>query len=847
MDANPLFLPAVNYSYPGYPGLTHSVGVADVNGDGKPDVVAAVFCDLSCDNGELDVLLGNGDGTFQPAVGYILADTQFPDGLAIADLNGDGKPDLVLSNWLYSVVVMLGNGDGTFQPGVTYSAGGGYGMGVAVGDVNHDGKPDVVVAESWAGLSAVGVLLGNGDGTLKSAVTYYAGGCPASVAIADVNGDGNPDLLVADPCGNAVAVLLGNGDGTFQPAVMYGPGGTGLGGIAVADVNGDNKWDIVVVNGSGEANGDSSIGVLLGNGDGTFQPAVVYDSGGEEANAVAVADVNGDGTPDLVVVDQCSNGVYCQLPVVGVLIGNGDGTFQPTLTFGTGGFRPTSIVAADVNGDGNPDLLVGNAGSDSLAVLLNNSAPRTPTTTTLVSSANPSVFGQAVTFTATVSAASGTPTGTVVFSEAFTILGSATLVNGSASISVSSLAVGSYSITAAYQGSPGFVPSTSLPLSQVVGPPTTTTTLASSLDPSVYGQFVTFTAAVSAASGTPAGTVIFYDGSTQLGSVTLANGRASMSTSSLAAGSHSVTAAYQGSGAFQPSTSAPLNQVVNPATTATSLVSSANPARVKQSVTYTATVTTQYGGAATGTVTFQDGGSTVATIPLASNQAAYSTTYTKGGSHAITATYSGDAKNLGSASATLAEYIESLASKTVVTTSGSPSLVGQPVTFTATVTSTHGAIPDGELVTFHDNKTAIGTGTTASGVATFTTSSLTAKTHTINAAYAGDDTFEPSTGSVKQVVDKYTTTTALSSSLNPSNYGQAVTFTATVTSSGPTPTGKVEFKNGTKVMRSETMSGGVATLTTSKLAVGSYSITAVYEGDANSAESTSSVLDQVVE
>ena len=283
---------------------------------------------------------------------------------------------------------------------------------------------------------------------------------------------------------------------------------------------------------------------------------------------------------------------------------------------------------------------------------------------------------------------------------------------------------------------------------------------------------------------------------------------------------------------------------MNPATTATSLISSANPARV----TYTATVTSQYSGAVTGTVTFQDAGSTIATVPLASNQAAYSTTYTKAGYQAITATYSGDASNLGSTSATLMEYIDSVASKTVVTTSGSPSLDGQPVTFTATVTSTHGAIPDGELVTFYDGKTAIGTGTTAGGIATFVTSSLKAETHTIKAASPGDETFEPSTGSVKQVVDKYTTTTALSSSLNPSNYKQAVTFTATVTSTGPnTPTRKVEFKNGTKSMGWATLSTGVAMLTTSKLAVGSYSITAEYQGDANSAESTSSVLDQVVE
>jgi uncharacterized repeat protein (TIGR03803 family) len=280
----------------------------------------------------------------------------------------------------------------------------------------------------------------------------------------------------------------------------------------------------------------------------------------------------------------------------------------------------------------------------------------------------------------------------------------------------------------------------------------TTTTLTSSLNPSVYGQAVTFTAVVSAALGTPTGTVIFFAGSTALGSATLANGSASLSTSSLSAGSHSITAAYQGSGAFEPSTSSPLKQVVNVSTT-----------------------------------------------------------------------------------------------KTAVTTSGSPSFVGQPVTFSATVTDIYGAIPDGELVTFYDDGTAIGTGTTAGGVATFTTSSLTAKTHTVKATYAGDGVFKPSSGTVVQVVDKYPTTTALSSSLNPSNYGQAVTFTATVTPTGPYPlTGKVVFKDGTTWIGAATLSSGVATLTKSQLAVGTRSITATYNGDASNGNSVPAAITQTV-
>jgi len=185
--------------------------------------------------------------------------------------------------------------------------------------------------------------------------------------------------------------------------------------------------------------------------------------------------------------------------------------------------------------------------------------------------------------------------------------------------------------------------------------------------------------------------------------------------------------------------------------------------------------------------------------------------------------------------------------KTVVSTSGSPSLVGQSVTFTAMVTSTHGAIPDGELVTFYDGMAALASLPLSSGTAAYTTSSLPAKTHTIKATYAGDPTFKPSTGFVTQVVNKYPTTTSLTSSPNPSHSGQAVTFTAQVTSTGPAPTGKVKFLDGTLAIGTATLSGGVAKLTKSTLAVGTHPITARYLGDTVSSTSTSSVVNQVVQ
>ena len=217
----------------------------------------------------------------------------------------------------------------------------------------------------------LGVLLGKGDGTFKPVVTFASGGYGASaVAVADVNGDGVPDVLVANTCvsssncaNGTVSVLLGKGNGTFKSPVTYSSGGQAAVSIAVADVNGDGKLDLLVANQTGESNGDGSIGVLLGNGNGTFQPAVTYDAGDSVTSSLAVADLNGDGKPDVVLANSGRG-------TVTVLLANGGGTFQQAVVYGSGGEIPVSVAVADLNGDGNPDIIVANWYSGTLGVLL---------------------------------------------------------------------------------------------------------------------------------------------------------------------------------------------------------------------------------------------------------------------------------------------------------------------------------------------------------------------------------------------------------------------------------------------------------------------------------------------
>jgi uncharacterized delta-60 repeat protein len=478
------------------------------------------------------------------------------------------------------------------------------------------------------------------------------------------------------------------------------------------------------------------------------------------------------------------------------------------------------------------------------------------TTTSVSSGANPSVFGQSVTFTATVAAVSpgaGTPTGTVTFLDGASSIGTGNL-NGSgvATLSISALSVGNHTITASYgsdtnyNGSSGSL--TSNP--QVVNKANTATAVASSKNPSILNQSVTFTATVSASApgaGTPTGTVTFLDGGSSIGTGTLSSGVATLSTSALTVGNHTITTTYAGDGNFNGSAGSLTGnpQVVNKMPTTTSLTSSPNPARFGQSVTFTATVvaTPPGTGTPTGTVTFLDGGSSIGTGTLdASGVATLTTTTLTTGNHTMTASYGSDATfdvSTGSLTGN-PQVVNKADTTTALSSAANPSVFGQPVTFTATITATvPGAGTPTGTVTFLDGASTIGTGTLSAGVATLTSSTLAVGNHTITTTYPGDGNFNSSGGSLTgnpQVVNHADTTTTLTSSQNPSLPGQTVIFTATITATAPgmgTPTGTMNFLDGGNPLGSGTLSGGVATLTTSTLTPGSHTITTSYAGDTN--------------
>jgi hypothetical protein len=352
-----LALPLEDFSHPA------SVVASDFDGDTVPDAAAA---NQSLD-GSVAVFLGAGDRSFAPAVYYPVG--ELARSIAVADLDGDGILDLVTgegSRAAPSVSALLGNGDGSFLPAITSpmveSAGS-----VAVADFDGDAIPDLVTTHVIAG--GVSVALGNGDGTFQPPVVFAQERVMRSVSAVDLDADGNSDIVAAARFHllqlYEVSILFGNGDGSFQPLVSVPldgapfPGGISL---AVDDLDGDGALDLAF-------RSETRVAVLRGNGDGSFQPFVDFPTS-SRVGSVAAADVDADGIPDLVAAGRTSN----SLGQVDVLLGNGDGSFQPAVPFRTG-LGTTSVAVADFDGDTLPDLVTSDWEGDTLTVLYQLGAP----------------------------------------------------------------------------------------------------------------------------------------------------------------------------------------------------------------------------------------------------------------------------------------------------------------------------------------------------------------------------------------------------------------------------------------------------------------------------------------
>lgn len=480
-----------------------------------------------------------------------------------------------------------------------------------------------------------------------------------------------------------------------------------------------------------------------------------------------------------------------------------------------------------------------------------------PTTTTVATAPNPSTFGQTVTFTATVATAGGPANqGSVQFTDGGSAIGGPVPVDGAgkATLTTAALAVGTHAIAGNYTGA-GNLADSSGSASQVVAKAPTATGLTSSLNPSDVGQSVTFIATVtSGGSPVTAGTVQFSDGGGNLGAAVLvaADGTATFTTSALTAGTHSVTAGYAGTATLAASTSTALDQVVAKLVTATGLGTSLNPSQFGQSVTLTATVTSGGSPVTAGSVTFTDSGASIgAAVPVAADGTATLTTSALGvGTHPILATYSGTSTLATSSSDQLDQVVGLLATTTSLTSGPNPADVGQDVTFTATVSAAGAPVTSG-AVQFSDGGTPIGGPVTmaADGTAELSTAGLAVGSHTITATFVGTAELATSTSSsVTQVVQLLTTTTVITSGTNPSEFGESVTFTAAISSSGtPLTSGTVQFSDGgTALGGPVSLAGdGTATFTTPDLSVGTHTIVATFAGTGNFATSAGSVA-QVV-
>ncbi len=729
----------------------------------------------------------------------------------------------------------------------------------------------------------------NYPGSTSDALTQTVNKADTTTGVAS---DHNPSVTGQQVTYTATVAPVAPGAGTPGGTVTFKDGGVAIGtctGVALSggqatcpqtyNASGGNHSITVVYSGTGDFNGSSTAAALTQTvNTAATSTAVTADNNpavtGQSVTYTATISVTapGAGTPTGTVNFKDGGTTISGCGTQAVSGGKATCAVSGGYLASNGARTITAVYSGDTNF------------ATSTSPGFTETVNKANTTTGVVSSVNPSVTGQQVTYTATVSASapgSGTPGGSVTFKEGGVAIGLCTNVSlggGQATCNQTynaSANAGTHSITVDYNGSGDYnTSSTAAALTQAVNKANTTTGVASSVNPSVSGQSVTYTATVAASapgSGTPGGTVTFSDGGTAIAACTnvaLASGQATCPQTYAGVGTHTITVAYGGSGDYNSSsTAAALTQTVNKAATTTGVASSANPSVTGQPVTYTATisVTAPGAGTPTGTVNFTDGGTTISgcgTRPISGGQATCVVSggyLASGGSRTIAAAYSGDGNFNASTSSNLTQTVNKDATTSIVTSSSNPSVTGQQVTYTATVSANApgGGIPGG-TVTFQDGGVNIATCVNvslASGQATCNqTYNASGGGHSVTVSYAGSGDYltSTSTPALAQTVNKADTTTVVASGTNPSLTGNSVTFTATVTANSPgggTPSGNVKFLDGGSNMgcNSQSLNGsGQATCSATFNSVSSHTITAQYVGNGDYNSSTSTAVTQIV-
>lgn len=504
-------------------------------------------------------------------------------------------------------------------------------------------------------------------------------------------------------------------------------------------------------------------------------------------------------------------------------------------------------LIANYAGDAN------NASSSTPAYIL---TVKQATTLVLGSSANPETVTNNVTFSVTASAASGVPTGSIVFSDGGTALGSGTInASGVASFAIATLSPGQHNITASYAGDATDAASQSNGLTQTIAQAATTTTLGASSATTTVGLSVTFNATVTSNGGpTPTGSVVFMEGSVTLGSVALnSSGAATLAISNLTPGTHSITAAYAGDANSVASTSAMFTETVQQIGTMTAITSDANPADAGGTLQLTGTVSmvsgAQASGTITGLVTFQEGSTIFGSAAVnASGVASISIATPAVGTHAITAVYAGNTNYATSSSAALSEQVRQTSTTTSIATSGANAIAGKALTITASVL-TVGRSATG-TVTFKDGTDVIGQGTLdAQGKAVLQTTSLAVGPHSLTATYNGDTNYQTSaSAALPQTIKIATTVVTMTASASSIEAGTALVLSVNLSGDGGQPTGSIEIRDGGALIATlNAAAPAPLTFSTSSLSVATHGLTANYTGDAKDASSSSSTVSVVVQ